>query len=221
MQDALRAAVGAAARRAGVRLRRPIPRRGHDPPAQRAGLRRRRGVLAASRVGPDQLRLKVAVGDRRYHAQHLRELTGIDVGEGQAAILLGDLHAYQAQLCREAGHDVDEPTAAQLWVMEVVRPTMAAGARGGRMPRNPDPGLLRSAGGAVAAVGASRPGRGYRAGPGGSGGRGGAQRLGGAVDGGGDPTQPFSGARRAGLTVGAELLPDLVILDDIVILWFG
>jgi hypothetical protein len=72
----------------------------------------------------DQLRLHVAVGDRRYHAQHLRELTGLDVGEGQAQILLGDLHTYQAQLCREAGHDVDESTAARLWVMEVATPEM-------------------------------------------------------------------------------------------------
>ena len=38
-------------------------------------------------------------------------------------ILLGDLRAYQAQLCREAGHDVDESTAARLWVIEVVTPT--------------------------------------------------------------------------------------------------
>ena len=72
---------------------------------------------------PSQLRIHVAVGDRRYHAQHLRELTGLDVGEGQAGILLGDLRAYQAQLCREAGHDVDESTAARLWVIEVVTPT--------------------------------------------------------------------------------------------------
>jgi hypothetical protein len=71
---------------------------------------------------PSQLRIRVAVGDRRYHAQRLQELTGLDVGEGQARILLGDLRAYQAQLCREAGHDVDESTAARLWVMEVVTP---------------------------------------------------------------------------------------------------
>jgi hypothetical protein len=71
---------------------------------------------------PGQLRVHVAVGDRRYHAQRLQELTGLDVGEGQARILLGDMHAYQAQLCREAGHDVDESTAARLWVMEVVTP---------------------------------------------------------------------------------------------------
>ena len=73
---------------------------------------------------PDQLQLHVAVGDRRHLAQHLRDLTGLDVGEGQAGILLGDLHTYQAQLCREARHDVDESTAARLWVMEVATPEM-------------------------------------------------------------------------------------------------
>jgi len=72
----------------------------------------------------DQLRLRVAVGDRTYHAQHLRQLTGLDTGEGQARILLGDLHAFQVQLCREAGEEVDEETAARLWVMEVATPTM-------------------------------------------------------------------------------------------------
>jgi hypothetical protein len=71
---------------------------------------------------PSQLKLHVAVGDRRYHAQRLRQLTGLDVGEGQAKILLGDLQAYRAQLIREAGHDVDESAAARLWVIEVLTP---------------------------------------------------------------------------------------------------
>jgi hypothetical protein len=71
---------------------------------------------------PSRLRVRVAVGDRRFHAQRLQDLTGLDVGEGQASILLGDLQGYQAQLCLEAGHDVDEWTAARLWVMEVVTP---------------------------------------------------------------------------------------------------
>jgi hypothetical protein len=78
--------------------------------------------LQPDSADPSRLRVRVAVGDRRYHAQHLRDLTGLDVGEGQAAILLGDLHAYQAQLCREAGHDVDESTAARLWQLEVLTP---------------------------------------------------------------------------------------------------
>ena len=49
-----------------------------------------------------------------YYATALQRLTGLDVGEGQARILLGDLQAYRGQLSREAGHDVDERTAGQL-----------------------------------------------------------------------------------------------------------
>ena len=78
--------------------------------------------LQPDSADPSRLRVRVAVGDRRYHAQHLQELTGLDVGEGQARILLGDLHAYQAQLCLEAGQDVDESTAARLWLLEVLTP---------------------------------------------------------------------------------------------------
>jgi Domain of unknown function (DUF4032)/Lipopolysaccharide kinase (Kdo/WaaP) family len=78
--------------------------------------------LQPDSADPSRLKLHVAVGDRRYHAQRLQELTGLDVGEGQASILLGDLLAYQAQLCREVGHDVDERTAARLWVIEVLTP---------------------------------------------------------------------------------------------------
>jgi hypothetical protein len=70
-----------------------------------------------------RMHVRFAVGDRRYHAQDLQRLTGLDVGEGQARILLGDLRAYQAQLSAEAGYDVDESTAARLWVMEVLTPT--------------------------------------------------------------------------------------------------
>jgi hypothetical protein len=75
-------------------------------------------------TGGDRLRLHVAVGDRRYHAERLRELTGLDTGEGQARILLGDLWTFQARLSQEAGQDVDDATAARLWVMEVATPTM-------------------------------------------------------------------------------------------------
>lgn len=74
--------------------------------------------------GAEELRLHVAVGDRRFHATELRRLAGLEVGEGQARILLGDLHAYRGQLSREAGHDVDLRTAAQLWLMEVATPMM-------------------------------------------------------------------------------------------------
>ncbi|WP_193046034.1 DUF4032 domain-containing protein [Mycolicibacterium baixiangningiae] len=81
-------------------------------------------LQAVDDQAPDRLRLHVAVGDRRYHAERLRALTGLDVGEGQARTLLGDLQTFQAQLSQEVGHDVDDSTAAQLWVMEVATPTM-------------------------------------------------------------------------------------------------
>ena len=38
--------------------------------------------------------------------------------------LLGDLQAYQVQLCRETDEDVSETTAAQLWLREVALPGM-------------------------------------------------------------------------------------------------
>jgi hypothetical protein len=55
---------------------------------------------------PSQLKIRVAVGDRRYHAQRLQELTGLEVGEGQARILLGDLLEVRWLLSEQAGHDV-------------------------------------------------------------------------------------------------------------------
>ena len=42
----IRHALGTAARRAGLRLHRPLPRRGHHPPAQRTRIRRRRSLAA-------------------------------------------------------------------------------------------------------------------------------------------------------------------------------
>jgi hypothetical protein len=71
------------------------------------------------------LRLDIAVGDRRYHAERLRELTGLDVGEGQAQILLGELQAYQAGLFRSRGRDVSDEVAAQKWLADVLLPGMA------------------------------------------------------------------------------------------------
>ena len=73
---------------------------------------------------PDQLRLKVAVGDRRFHAEYLRKVAGMDVGEGQASILLGDLRAYTAVLRRRDGRDVSESAAAVAWLERVVLPGM-------------------------------------------------------------------------------------------------
>jgi uncharacterized protein DUF4032/lipopolysaccharide kinase (Kdo/WaaP) family protein len=75
------------------------------------------------------LRLKVAVANRRFHAQELRRLTGLEVGEGQATILLNDLRAYRSRLARErpeaAANDV---VAGFRWRTDVFEPGMAKAA---------------------------------------------------------------------------------------------
>ena len=75
-------------------------------------------------VGNETVRLKVAVAARQYHATQLRERTGLDVGEGQARILLGDLRAYQSRLHRESKRPVSDEEAARRWVDQVLRPGM-------------------------------------------------------------------------------------------------
>jgi Domain of unknown function (DUF4032)/Lipopolysaccharide kinase (Kdo/WaaP) family len=81
-------------------------------------------TLQATGDGSETLRLKVAVAARRFHATQLRDLAGLDVGEGQARILLGDLRAYQAALQHEVKTYVSDPVAATRWVSEVLRPGM-------------------------------------------------------------------------------------------------
>ena len=164
-----RLAVGTAACGAGVRLHRPLPRRGHRPcsstTSDSPSTNSRCSPTVPIRAG---FGLHVAVGDRRFHAQHLQELTGLDVGEGQARILLGDLHAYHVQLSREEGHDVDDSTAARLWVIEVLTTVRAAGTCRAQPHRHADPGVLRSTRSALASQRESRSRRRHQRSPGGA-----------------------------------------------------
>ena len=66
--------------------------------------------------GDNRLRLKVAVAARRYHADQLHDMTGLDVGEGQARILLADLRAHEVHL-QQSG-----PMAALRWAAEIMQP---------------------------------------------------------------------------------------------------
>jgi hypothetical protein len=65
--------------------------------------------------GHDRLRLSVVVAERRFHADELTALTGLEVGEGQARILLGDLRAYQALLQQRSGRELRDAAAARRW----------------------------------------------------------------------------------------------------------
>ena len=85
--------------------------------------------LEPTGAGDERLRLKVTVAARRFHATELFELTGLEVGEGQAQILLADLHAYVATLRdfagalhkRQAG-GVTSAKAVQLWMDKLFLP---------------------------------------------------------------------------------------------------
>jgi hypothetical protein len=74
------------------------------------------------------LRLKVAVANRRFHAQELRRLTGLEVGEGQATILLNDLRAYQSRLATERPGAADDVVAGFRWRTDVFEPGMVKAA---------------------------------------------------------------------------------------------
>jgi tRNA A-37 threonylcarbamoyl transferase component Bud32 len=75
------------------------------------------------------LRLKVAVANRRFHAQELQRLTGLEVGEGQATILLNDLRAHQLRLASERpGAPAGDVAAGFRWRTDVFEPGMAKAA---------------------------------------------------------------------------------------------
>jgi tRNA A-37 threonylcarbamoyl transferase component Bud32 len=73
----------------------------------------------------ENLRLTVAVGGRRFHAEQFRALTGLDVGEGQARILLSDLRDHRATWESERGRPVPESLAAHEWLLTVFTPGAA------------------------------------------------------------------------------------------------
>ena len=75
------------------------------------------------------LRAKVAVAGRRFHADELRRLTGLEVGEGQATILLNDLRGHQSRLERERPGSVPDQVAGARWLAELFRPGVAAASR--------------------------------------------------------------------------------------------
>ena len=87
--------------------------------------------LEPTGTGDERLRLKVTVAARRYHATELFSLTGLEVGEGQAQVLLGDLRAYEATLRefqgglhKRARGGLTQAKAVQLWMDKLLQPGM-------------------------------------------------------------------------------------------------
>jgi Domain of unknown function (DUF4032)/Lipopolysaccharide kinase (Kdo/WaaP) family len=118
----------------------------HDEPILRAGDRqairarvRRLNDLGYSvdvaldpSAGRDVVRLRMHVTTRRFHSREIERRTKVRALEGQAQLLLNDLNEYTAWLEHEAGGPVDPQVAADRWLREVYRPTLAriAGAVG-------------------------------------------------------------------------------------------
>lgn len=73
----------------------------------------------------DRVRLRVAVANRRFHARELERLTGLVALEGQAQLLLNDLHEYRAWLEYFDHRAVDEREGADRWLREVLAPSLA------------------------------------------------------------------------------------------------
>jgi hypothetical protein len=118
----------------------------HDEPILRAGDRqairsrvRRLNDLGYSvdlvvdpTGGEDRVRLRMNVTTRRFHVRELERRTKIRALEGQAQMLLNDLNEYAAWIEHARGQPVDPGDAADRWLRDVYRPTLAriAGAVG-------------------------------------------------------------------------------------------
>jgi hypothetical protein len=75
--------------------------------------------------GEDRVRLRMHVTTRRFHARELERRTRIRALEGQAQLLLNDLNEYAAWLEHVRAGPVDPAEAAERWLRDVYRPTLA------------------------------------------------------------------------------------------------
>jgi hypothetical protein len=102
-----------------------------DRQAIRARLRRLNDLgfsvdLDVDPVGPaGSVRIRTSVTTRRYHANELERRTKLRTLEGQARILLNDLAEYHAWLEFYERRAVPPEEAADRWLREVYRPTLA------------------------------------------------------------------------------------------------
>ena len=81
-------------------------------------------TLEPTSEGSDVVRLKVAVANRRFHVRELERLTGLVALEGQALLLLNDLHEYQAWLEHDEARSISEQDAAERWLTDVLEPSL-------------------------------------------------------------------------------------------------
>ena len=74
--------------------------------------------------GVNEVRLRVTTTNRDFHAHELERLTGIWALEGQARLLLNDLHEHVAWLRLHSRRAVTEEAGARRWRRDVFEPTI-------------------------------------------------------------------------------------------------
>ena len=81
-------------------------------------------VELAATEGGDQLRLRVMVADRNFHREQLYNLTGLDVEEGQARVLVNEIQERRAWLARQHNRSTPLSVAAYDWLENTFNPIM-------------------------------------------------------------------------------------------------
>jgi tRNA A-37 threonylcarbamoyl transferase component Bud32 len=74
--------------------------------------------------GEGRVRMRVCVANRRFHAGELERLAGLRALEGQARLLLNDLHEYGAWLERSERRSIPVEEMAARWISEVYEPAL-------------------------------------------------------------------------------------------------
>jgi hypothetical protein len=72
----------------------------------------------------DALRLHVVVTDRNFHRDQLFELTGIEVEEMQARLMMNEIQELKATLSRENNRSTPLSAAAYHWLQNIYLPTI-------------------------------------------------------------------------------------------------
>jgi hypothetical protein len=75
--------------------------------------------------GGAEMRVRVAVSTRRFHARELERRTRLVTLEGQARLLLNDLREYQAWLELNEGRPLSDREGADRWLVNVLEPSLA------------------------------------------------------------------------------------------------
>jgi hypothetical protein len=74
--------------------------------------------------GGSEVRLRLVTSNRDFHANELERLTGIRALEGQAQLLLNDLHEYVAWLEVDGRRRIGEVAGARRWRRDILEPTL-------------------------------------------------------------------------------------------------